>query len=88
MPAVSSTATLSGRGTVAHHPDREPFDIVGLGFGPSNLGLAIAVAEHNADVDRGGGRRIRAAFVESKCEFGWHTGSSGTTVRRTGSRDH
>ncbi|WP_084352140.1 lysine N(6)-hydroxylase/L-ornithine N(5)-oxygenase family protein [Millisia brevis] len=83
MPAVSSTATLSGRGTVAHHPDRDPFDIVGLGFGPSNLGLAIAVAEHNADVDRTGDRRIRAAFVESKSEFGWHTGMllPGTTMQ-------
>jgi L-ornithine N5-oxygenase len=29
-------------------PDQEVLDVVGVGFGPSNLALAIAIAEHNA----------------------------------------
>ncbi|CAN5760850.1 SidA/IucD/PvdA family monooxygenase [soil metagenome] len=47
-------------------------DIVGVGFGPSNLALAIAVMEHNADPAVT--RPIAAEFVELKDEFGWHTG--------------
>jgi L-ornithine N5-monooxygenase len=47
-------------------------DIVGVGFGPSNLALAIAVMEHNADPAVT--RPITAEFVELKDEFGWHTG--------------
>jgi L-ornithine N5-oxygenase len=56
-------------------------DFVGVGFGPSNLALAIAVKEHNDDpaVDR----RVTAEFVEMKTEFGWHTGMliPGTTMQ-------
>lgn len=48
------------------------FDIVGVGFGPANLALAIAVQEHNetcAPQDR-----VRAVFVEKQESFGWHPG--------------
>jgi L-ornithine N5-monooxygenase len=47
-------------------------DLVGVGFGPSNLALAIAVQEHNARTS--GTSPITAEFVELKPEFGWHTG--------------
>lgn len=47
-------------------------DIVGIGFGPSNLALAIAVAEHNAQARPE--QRLSARFVERKQEFGWHRG--------------
>lgn len=47
-------------------------DFVGVGFGPSNLALAIAVMEHNSDPAVT--RPIHAEFVEAKDEFGWHTG--------------
>jgi L-ornithine N5-monooxygenase len=47
-------------------------DVVGVGFGPSNLALAIAIHEHNADPATT--RPISAEFVELKPEFGWHTG--------------
>jgi L-ornithine N5-oxygenase len=56
--------------------DRDPgggaevLDVVGVGFGPSNLSLAIAVAEHNA----AGGRPMTARFVERQARFGWHRG--------------
>lgn len=47
-------------------------DLVGVGFGPSNLGLAVAIREHNEDPAVT--RPITAEFVEVKSEFGWHTG--------------
>ncbi|MFF0551247.1 lysine N(6)-hydroxylase/L-ornithine N(5)-oxygenase family protein [Streptomyces sp. NPDC004311] len=47
-------------------------DLVGIGFGPANLALAIAVAEHNTG--RPAGEAVRAAFVERQETFGWHPG--------------
>lgn len=47
------------------------YDVVGIGFGPANLALAIAVAEHNADPDN---RPVRALFLERQPRFGWHRG--------------
>ncbi|WKX72589.1 lysine N(6)-hydroxylase/L-ornithine N(5)-oxygenase family protein [Streptomyces sp. XD-27] len=50
---------------------REPevYDVVGIGFGPSNLSLAIALEEHQANVPE---RPITAAFFERQPSFGWH----------------
>jgi L-ornithine N5-oxygenase len=42
-------------------------DVVGIGFGPSNLALAVALEEeYGADVD--------AVFFEKQPSFGWHRG--------------
>jgi L-ornithine N5-oxygenase len=46
-------------------------DLVGIGFGPSNLALAIAVADHNR---RDPERALQARFVEQQERFGWHRG--------------
>ncbi|PRX45507.1 L-ornithine N5-oxygenase [Prauserella shujinwangii] len=46
------------------------YDLVGVGFGPSNLALAIAVTEHNA----GTGDAVTAHFLERQERFGWHRG--------------
>ncbi|TQS45864.1 lysine N(6)-hydroxylase/L-ornithine N(5)-oxygenase family protein [Cryptosporangium phraense] len=46
-------------------------DLVGIGFGPSNLAMAIAVAEHNDGVPEG---TVAARFLERQPEFGWHRG--------------
>ncbi|PXY37738.1 lysine N(6)-hydroxylase/L-ornithine N(5)-oxygenase family protein [Prauserella flavalba] len=46
------------------------YDLVGVGFGPSNLALAIAVAEHNA----GTTNPVTAHFLERQERFGWHRG--------------
>ncbi|GAA1459853.1 lysine N(6)-hydroxylase/L-ornithine N(5)-oxygenase family protein [Williamsia maris] len=56
-------------------------DVVGVGFGPSNLGLAIAIEEYNAE--HADSRAISAEFVESQQQFGWHTGMliPGTTMQ-------
>lgn len=49
----------------------EVLDVVGVGFGPSNLALAIAIREHNHS---GSGRELSARFVEHQPRFGWHRG--------------
>jgi L-ornithine N5-oxygenase len=46
------------------------FDLIGVGFGPSNLALAIAVAEHNAT----DAEPVTAHFLERQPRFGWHRG--------------
>jgi L-ornithine N5-monooxygenase len=47
-------------------------DILGVGFGPSNLALAIAIDEHNSAPTTV--TPIDAAFVEKQDRFGWHRG--------------
>ncbi|SFM71963.1 L-ornithine N5-oxygenase [Pseudonocardia ammonioxydans] len=56
------------------HPrsGEEILDVVGVGFGPSNLGVAIALLEHNASVPAS--HRMTARFVERQERFGWHRG--------------
>lgn len=45
-------------------------DLIGIGFGPSNIALAIALQE-----ERQAGRRpIDALFVEKQASFAWHPG--------------
>jgi L-ornithine N5-oxygenase len=50
--------------------DGEVLDLVGIGFGPSNLGLAIAIDEHNQTSSR----PLTATFLERQPAFGWHRG--------------
>lgn len=57
---------------VAEESQSDVVDIVGVGFGPSNLALAIAIEEHNATCAPDD--RIRARFVERQDEFVWHPG--------------
>ncbi|MFC9761385.1 lysine N(6)-hydroxylase/L-ornithine N(5)-oxygenase family protein [Rhodococcus jostii] len=47
-------------------------DVVGVGFGPANLALAIAIEEHNAECPPR--ERISAQFFEKQDRFGWHPG--------------
>jgi L-ornithine N5-monooxygenase len=47
-------------------------DILGVGFGPSNLALAIAIDEHNNAPTTI--TPLDAAFVEKQDRFGWHRG--------------
>ena len=46
------------------------YDVAGVGFGPSNLALAIALTEHNAS----GADTVTAHFLERQTGFGWHRG--------------
>ncbi|WP_207394200.1 lysine N(6)-hydroxylase/L-ornithine N(5)-oxygenase family protein [Actinomadura formosensis] len=43
-------------------------DVAGIGFGPSNLALAVALAEEHD------GPGVDAVFFEKQPEFGWHRG--------------
>ncbi|MEV0218794.1 lysine N(6)-hydroxylase/L-ornithine N(5)-oxygenase family protein [Streptomyces sp. NPDC050704] len=47
-------------------------DLIGIGFGPSNVAMAIALSEHNARV--GGQEAVTAHFFEQQPRFGWHRG--------------
>ncbi|MFD3808549.1 lysine N(6)-hydroxylase/L-ornithine N(5)-oxygenase family protein [Streptomyces sp. NPDC058611] len=47
-------------------------DLIGIGFGPSNVAVAIALGEHNAGVGRQ--EAITAHFFEQQPCFGWHRG--------------
>lgn len=42
-------------------------DVIGIGFGPSNIGLAIALHEKRAQ-----GRRLDMVFIEKQPAFAWH----------------
>ncbi|UOA29252.1 lysine N(6)-hydroxylase/L-ornithine N(5)-oxygenase family protein [Pseudosulfitobacter sp. DSM 107133] len=42
----------------------QPLDVLGIGFGPSNLALAVALHER--------GSRLRTGFLEAKPAFAWH----------------
>lgn len=46
-------------------------DLVGIGFGPANLALAIAVDEHNR---RDPQQALKVGFLEKQATFGWHRG--------------
>jgi len=47
-------------------------DVIGIGFGPSNLALAIAIEERAKTQPQ---RPIRARFFEKQKQFGWHRGT-------------
>ena len=50
-------------------PEAEVYDVVGVGFGPSNLSLAIALEEHRENVPESA---VTSAFFERQPSFGWH----------------
>ena len=47
-------------------PANPVYDVIGVGFGPSNLALAIAMAES--------GDEVTGLFLERQPHFGWHRG--------------
>ncbi|MFJ8433825.1 lysine N(6)-hydroxylase/L-ornithine N(5)-oxygenase family protein [Kitasatospora sp. NPDC094019] len=47
-------------------------DLIGIGFGPSNVAMAIALSEHNERVGRQ--EAVTAHFFEQQPGFGWHRG--------------
>lgn len=52
--------------------DADVYDLVGIGFGPANLSLAVAVAEYNTGP--GAQTPVTARFLERQESFGWHRG--------------
>jgi len=55
-------------------PGERVHDVLGIGFGPSNLALAIAIDEHNKRLPTIAGDQIDAVFIEQQDRFGWHRG--------------
>jgi len=52
-------------------PAGQPVDVLGIGFGPANVALAIAISENNeSDTDS----PISTKFLEKSHKFGWHRG--------------
>jgi L-ornithine N5-oxygenase len=49
--------------------EHDTYDVVGVGFGPSNLSLAIALEEYRAN---GAGNELSSLFLERQASFGWH----------------
>ncbi|MEU5958557.1 SidA/IucD/PvdA family monooxygenase [Streptomyces sp. NPDC047525] len=49
--------------------EHETRDVVGVGFGPSNLSLAIALEEYRANSVED---EISSLFLERQASFGWH----------------
>ncbi|MBP2473261.1 L-ornithine N5-oxygenase [Crossiella equi] len=47
-------------------------DFVGIGFGPSNLALAVAMEERNQQ--QPDQRQLNGVFFEKQARFGWHRG--------------
>ena len=52
--------------------DATVHDLIGIGFGPSNVAMALALDEHNARAD--GREAVSAHFFEQQPRFGWHRG--------------
>ncbi|MBB6171886.1 L-ornithine N5-oxygenase [Nocardiopsis mwathae] len=67
--------------------DGVPFyDLIGIGFGPSNLALAIAVTEHNGDADARVGERVESSALNGR-RPGWVGGGVSEEPERAGSTD-
>ncbi|MFM9552485.1 lysine N(6)-hydroxylase/L-ornithine N(5)-oxygenase family protein [Streptomyces caniscabiei] len=58
--------------TTLHTGADSIYDVLGIGFGPSNLALAIALHEHS--VASGTEDGLRVGFLERQPRFGWHRG--------------
>ncbi|CCK31898.1 peptide N-oxygenase [Streptomyces davaonensis JCM 4913] len=58
--------------TTLHSDPDSIYDVLGLGFGPSHLALAIALHEHGVSPHQGAGFRV--GFLERQPRFGWHRG--------------
>ena len=48
---------------------REVYDVVGIGFGPSNLAVAATIQEES---EGGAMPPVRSLFLESKPRYAWH----------------
>ncbi|MFE6747530.1 lysine N(6)-hydroxylase/L-ornithine N(5)-oxygenase family protein [Kitasatospora purpeofusca] len=59
------------RENAASHEDAGVDDLVGIGFGPANLALAIAIDDHNR---RSPEESLTVRFLEQQQRFGWHRG--------------
>ncbi|TGJ95355.1 L-lysine 6-monooxygenase, partial [Actinotalea fermentans ATCC 43279 = JCM 9966 = DSM 3133] len=66
-PSRTQDPRTQDRRRTAHDVD---VDVLGVGFGPSNMALAIAIEEHNASAQA----PLRAVFHERQATSRWHHG--------------
>jgi L-ornithine N5-oxygenase len=66
VPLTTGPARGEGSFGLSHPQYR---DIVGIGFGPANLSLALALLEDSDTIDG-----VSATFFERQPAFGWHRG--------------
>ncbi|MBT0772266.1 lysine N(6)-hydroxylase/L-ornithine N(5)-oxygenase family protein [Kineosporia sp. J2-2] len=69
MSSLASDGPPTG---TAGDPSQPVLDLIGVGFGPSNLALAIAAVEHNDQANDA--TRVAVRFFERQPAFGWHRG--------------
>lgn len=67
-------------------PGSHVVDLLGIGFGPANLALAIAAIEYN---ESGAVPGLAVSFLEQQLKFGWHRGMllDGATMQITFLKD-
>lgn len=75
-----SSLVADDAGRSEGEPQGGVLDLVGIGFGPANLALAIAVEEHNTANPTSA---IKTRFFERQPAFAWHPGMliEGTTMQ-------
>lgn len=61
----------NGREPSVRPGDPEPYDVIGIGFGPANLALAVCLEEASEEP---GGRDLTRLFLEAKPQAVWHPG--------------
>jgi L-ornithine N5-oxygenase len=66
---MRTSEPVSGHETPIPEPDT--YDVVGIGFGPANLALAVCLEEA---AEEPGGRDLSRLFLESKPKSIWHPG--------------
>jgi len=54
-------------------------DLIGVGFGPSNLALAIAL-EELAEIN---GHALDALFIDKQTDYRWHASNAPAALRAT-----
>jgi L-ornithine N5-oxygenase len=67
---MSNEPSSSGRAE-RFAESREVYDVVGIGFGPSNLAVAATIQEESEGGDM---PSVRSLFLESKPRYAWHPG--------------
>src|SRR6201999_4106607 len=66
---MRTSESFNGHETPVGEPDT--YDVVGIGFGPANLALAVCLEE---EAEEPGGRDFARLFFESKPKSIWHPG--------------
>ncbi|KAI9757934.1 MAG: hypothetical protein M4579_003270 [Chaenotheca gracillima] len=73
----SASSTGPGRSRLQYTPPGELHDVIGVGFGPASLAIAVALHDNIVSSDcttRLHKRPPKVAFLERQPQFAWHAG--------------